>query len=175
MNEVKLIEKGDGKTNNSITTETDYLYSLSSQFRLHRVEEGLYQFQLDIKFAALEDVYFKDVFLCNENGFVEMDMANAEGNVLHLIRGIKSNVLDIQTIKSELFDETIDNVYKKMSFYIEDHRIQKNALETMSFHSPIYLKRESDGYDDLPETEWYVRVTYNISGVLEIPLNPNMI
>ena len=159
------------KSKTKIQPTVAVLQSLSNTLRLQLVEEGTYHFQLDIKLATTSNVYFKEVILYNENKYVEFHMQNAKGSAVKLLKYVKSNTFDIQSVDTKDYIKAIDDVYKEKASFVEDHLIEKDALETISFHSPIYLKKESDGYDDLPETGWFLRVTYNISGVVDIPLN----
>lgn len=57
-----------------------------------------------------------------------------------------------------------------LMLYVEDHKLNKKALETMSFHGIIGLRRQMDGYDDFELDGWELSVSYNINGELIIPM-----
>ena len=72
--------------------------------------------------------------------------------------------------KDANYTNRIDECYGSKAIYVEDHKLPSNALETMSFHGVISLKRQMDGYDDFESEGWELHVTYNVCGELTIPL-----
>ena len=154
----------------------DSLVALSTSFRVFEEDEGLYPFQIDVKFTAQKkDVYLKTVKLLNNKRTVDLDGFGAEDDILNLRKYLKLNTLDIEIIKKKDYRNIVDEHYKTSSIYVEDHKLDNSALETMSFHGTIGLKRQMDGYDELDIAGWELYVTYNVIGELTIPLQIKMI
>ena len=152
----------------------DSLVALSTSFRVFEEDEGLYPFQIDVKFTAQKkDVYIKAVKLSNSKRTVELDGFGAEDDILNLRKYLKLNTLNIE--KKKEYRNSVDELYNTSSIYVEDHRIDNSALETMSFHGAIGLKRHMDGYDEFDTEGWQLYVTYNVIGELTIPLQVRII
>jgi len=154
----------------------DSLVALSTSFRVFEEDEGLFPFQIDVKFTAQKkDIYFKSVKLLNNKRTVELDGFGAEADILNLRKYLKLNTLDIEKTKKKDYRNIVDEHYKTSSIYVEDHKLSNSSLETMSFHGTIGLKRQMDGYDDLNLGGWELYVTYNVIGELSIPLQIEML
>lgn len=152
------------------------LMVLSSNFRLFADGDGCYPFQIDVKFASQDDdIYFKSITLSNIHRYVELDGYGANKDVLYLIKYLKPNVLDIEYSKNANYIDLVGENYHSSPIYVEDHKLGKKALETMSFHGIIGLRRQMDGYDDFEVEGWELRVSYNINGKLTIPLKVVMV
>ncbi len=152
------------------------LISLSSKFRTFYKGDGCYPCQIDVKFAAKgEDIYFKTITLSNKKHFVELVGHNVENDIIKILTYLKPNTLDIKKTKREAYPDKIEERYKAEAIYVEDHKLPSKALETMSFHGIIALRRQMDGYDDFENEGWELHVTYNVNGELVIPLKAVMI
>lgn len=148
------------------------LIALSHSFRCFEDGDGCYPFQIDVKFAAQdEDVYFKSIRLTNKRHFVELDGYGANNDGLCLRKYLKPNAIDIEYSKNNNYSHLVEEHYQMSANYVEDHKLNKNALETMSFHGIIGLRRHMDGYDDIELDGWELHVSYNIKGEIVIPLN----
>ena len=148
------------------------LIALSHSFRCFEDGDGCYPFQIDVKFAAQdEDVYFKSIRLTNKRHFVELDGYGANNDGLCLRKYLKPNAIDIEYSKNNNYSHLVEEHYQMSANYVEDHKLNKNALETMSFHGIIGLRRHMDGYDDIELDGWELQVSYNIKGEIVIPLN----
>lgn len=153
-------------------SNTDRLIALSHSFKCFEEGDGCYSFQIDVKFAAQdEDIYFKGIRLTNKRHFVELDGYGANNNTLCLRKYLKPNVLDIEYSRNNNYNQLVEEHYQTSANYVEDHKLNKEALETMSFHGIIGLKRQMDGYDDFELDGWEFRVSYNINGELIIPMS----
>ena len=152
------------------------LVALSSTFKLYYEDEGCYPCQIDVKFASNEeDIYFKTITLSNLKRGVEIVGHNVENDIMKIVCYLKPNILNISRVKRDEYRDNVAEKYNSSSIYVEDHKLPKKALETMSFHGVISLKRQMDGYDDLPLDDWELHVTYNLNGELVIPLQAKMI
>ena len=152
------------------------LMALSSNFRLFEDGDGSYPFQIDVKFASQdEDIYFKSITLSNIHHNVELDGYGAKKDILHLNKYLKPNVLDIEYSQNANYNDLVGENYQSTPIYVEDHKLPKKALETMSFHGIIGLRRQMDGYEDFEVEGWELRVSYNINGKLTIPLKVVMV
>lgn len=150
---------------------TDGLLALSHSFKSFEDGDGCYPFQIDVKFAAQnEDVYFKSIRLTNKHRFVELDGYGAINDTLYLRKYLKPNVLNIEYSKNDNYCHQVEENYQTSAIYVEDHKLSKKALETMSFHGIISLRRQMDGYDDFELDGWELHISYNINGVLIIPI-----
>ena len=125
-----------------------------------------------MKFAAQdEDIYFKSIQLTNKRHFVELDGYGANNDTLCLRKYLKPNILDIEYSKNNNYSHLVEEHYHMSANYVEDHKLNKNALETMSFHGKIGMRRQMDGYDDFKLDGWEFCISYNISGELIIPMS----
>ena len=167
-------EANKEKASQGIPLCDDSLVALSTYFRVFEEDEGLYPFQIDVKLTAQKkDVYIKAVKLSNSKRTVELDGFGAEDDILNLRKYLKLNTLNIE--KKKEYRNSVDELYNTSSIYVEDHRIDNSALETMSFHGAIGLKRHMDGYDEFDTEGWQLYVTYNVIGELTIPLQVRII
>ena len=152
------------------------LMTLSNKFRCFYSGDGCYPCQIDIKFAASEeDIFFKTITLSNKKRFVELVGCNVDNDIMRILTYLKPNTLDIKRTKKDNYTSKIEELYKTEAIYVEDHKLPSKALETMSFHGVIALRRQMDGYDDFPLEDWKLHVTYNVNGELVIPLKAVMI
>lgn len=166
--------KNKGATSKEATepSSANGLIALSHSFRCFEDGDGCYPFQIDVKFAAQdEDVYFKSIRLTNKRHFVELDGYGANNDSLCLRKYLKPNAIDIEYSKNNNYSHLVEEHYQMGANYVEDHKLNKNALETMSFHGTIGLRRQMDGYDDFELDGWELHVSYNIKGEIVIPLN----
>lgn len=155
---------------------TNDLIALSHSFRCFEDGDGCYSFQIDVKFAAQdEDIYFKSIRLTNKRNFVELDGYGANNDTLCLRKYLKPNVLDIEYSKNNNYNHLVEEHYQISANYVEDHKLNKKALETMSFHGKIGLRRQMDGYDDFSLDGWELHVSYNINGEMIIPMTAEII
>ena len=152
------------------------LMTLSNKFRCFYSGDGCYPCQIDIKFAASEeDIFFKTISLSNKKRFVELVGCNVDNDIMRILTYLKPNTLDIKRTKKDNYTSKIEDLYKTEAIYVEDHKLPSKALETMSFHGVIALRRQMDGYDDFENEGWELHVTYNVNGELVIPLKAVMI
>ena len=152
-------------------TNTNGLIVLSHSFKCFEEGEGCHSFQIDVKFAAQdEDIYFKTIRLANKHHFVELDGYGAINDTLFLRKYLKSNVLNIEYSKKDNYYHLVEEHYQTSAIYVEDHKLDKKAIETMSFHGFIGLRRQMDGYDDFEFDGWELHISYNINGELIIPM-----
>ena len=89
---------------------------------------------------------------------------------IYLRKYLKPNVLDIEYSKNANYSHLVEEHYLTSAIYVEDHKLSQKALETMSFHGIIGLRRQMDGYDDFELNGWELHVSYNIKGELVIPM-----
>ena len=152
-------------------TNTNGLIVLSHSFKCFEEGEGCHSFQIDVKFAAQdEDIYFKAIRLANKHHFVELDGYGAINDTLFLRKYLKPNVLNIEYSKKDNYYHLVEEHYQTSAIYVEDHKLDKKAIETMSFHGFIGLRRQMDGYDDFEFDGWELHISYNINGELIIPM-----
>ena len=129
-----------------------------------------------MKFASQdEDIYFKSITLSNNHRSVELDGYGAKKDILRLNKYLKPNVLDIEYSRNANYNGLVGDNYQSNPIYVEDHKLAKKALETMSFHGIIGLRRQMDGYEDFEVEGWELCVSYNINDRLTIPLKVVMV
>lgn len=156
--------------------QTGPLKFLNGKFQTFYKGNGSYPFQIDIKFASKEkDIYFKTITLSNKKHSVEFESHNMSNGIMKFNRYLKPHTLDIDKMSKNEYSSRIGIYYKKEAIYVEDHKLPCNAIETMSFHDIISLKRLMDGFDDFPLEDWELCVTYNLDGVLIVPLKAVML
>ena len=123
------------------------LISLSSKFRTFYKGDGCYPCQIDVKFAAKgEDIYFKTITLSNKKHFVELVGHNVENDIIKILTYLKPNTLDIKKTKKASYPDKIEEIYKTDAICVEDHKLPYKALETMSLHGVIALRRQVSGH-----------------------------
>ena len=137
-------------------------------FKTRYVEAGEYNLQLDIRFKAENGlIVIKDVKLKNKDGFT--GDASSERNEIQMYRGIPMNKLDLCKLNKNCFLENVKKLFKEASFSITDLQIQKDEIKSITFADNIQTILQCDGYDELPQYQWYLEISYN-NELLTIPL-----
>ncbi|UEG53431.1 hypothetical protein LLH06_00370 [Mucilaginibacter daejeonensis] len=124
------------------------------------ISEGLYHFQIDIRFSAKNDsVQLKQVSIGNPNKvFGEYSYNNYE--LQDLRYGIKQTSSSIvRNTKAEAFITTVDSLFKDRITML-DYIIEKDRQSTLTFVGELTTFRYSDGNEDWPIDGWYIRVMY---------------
>jgi hypothetical protein len=124
------------------------------------INEGLYHFQIDLRFSAKHDlVQLKQVSIGNPRKvFGEFSYNNSELEVLrYAIKQTHSSV--VRDTKDDAFKSTVDDLYKDRISML-DYIIEKDKQSTLTFAGPLTTFRYSDGNEDLPIDGWYIKVMY---------------
>lgn len=129
-------------------------------FKTRYVEEGEYNLQLDVRFKAENGlIVIKDVKLKNKYGFT--GDASSERNEIQMYRGIPMNKLDLCKLNKDCFLEKVKKLFEEVSFSITDLQIQKDEIKSITFADNIQTIMQCDGYDELPQYQWYLEISYN--------------
>lgn len=129
-------------------------------FKTRYVEEGEYNLQLDVRFKAENGlIVIKDVKLKNKYGFT--GDAFSERNEIQMYRGIPMNKLDLCKLNKDCFLEKVKKLFEEVSFSITDLQIQKDEIKSITFAGNIQTIMQCDGYDELPQYQWYLEISYN--------------
>lgn len=139
-----------------------------TRFLVRTISEGEYQYQLDMRIHANDDIVLKSVHLVNDNYFVGPWM-NPERYV-KLTGFIPMEHLDINAIPNSQYEEIVTKAIKEVGVKIIDTQIAKGEQKSISFVGGIYTTREPDGNADLPIKNWKINLLYNIENEVSIPI-----
>lgn len=144
-----------------------------TQFSVRSASAGEFQFQLNIRIRANEDIVLKEIFLVNKHEFTgDVSHPKKELNLkYYLIPG----AFDIARIKEDKFEETVVSAFDKGRQFVLDTAIGKGLQKSMLFTDRLYTIRQCDGYDELQENNWSLRVTFNVDDVAVIPIEMKII
>lgn len=139
-----------------------------TRFLVRTISEGEYQYQLDMRIHANDDIVLKSVHLVNDNDFVGPWM-NPERYV-KLTGFIPMEHLDINAIPNSQYEEIVTKAIEEVGVKIIDTKIAKGEQKSISFVGGIYTTREPDGNADLPIRNWKINLLYNIEDEVSIPI-----
>ncbi len=139
-----------------------------TRFLIRTITEGEYQYQLDMRIHANDDIVLKSVHLVNDNDFVGPWM-NPERYV-KLTGFIPMEHLDINAIPNSQYEEIVTKAIEEVGVKIIDTKIAKGEQKSISFVGSIYTTREPDGNTDLPIKNWKINLLYNIEDEVSIPI-----
>lgn len=139
-----------------------------TRFLVRTISEGEYQYQLDMRIHANDDIVLKSVHLVNDNDFVGPWM-NPERYV-KLTGFIPMEHLDINAIPNSQYEEIVTKAIEEVGVKIIDTKIAKGEQKSISFVGGIYTTREPDGNTDLPIKNWKINLLYNIEDEVSIPI-----
>ena len=139
-----------------------------TRFLVRTISEGEYQYQLDMRIHANDDIVLKSVHLVNDNDFVGPWM-NPERYV-KLTGFIPMEHLDINAIPNSQYEEIVTKAIEEVGVKIIDTKIAKGEQKSISFVGGIYTTREPDGNADLPIKNWKINLLYNIEDEVSIPI-----
>lgn len=139
-----------------------------TRFLVRTITEGKYQYQLDMRIHANDDIVLKSVHLVNDNDFVGPWM-NPERYV-KLTGFIPMEHLDINAIPNSQYEEIVTKAIEEVGVKIIDTKIAKGEQKSISFVGGIYTTREPDGNTDLPIKNWKINLLYNIEDEVSIPI-----
>ena len=139
-----------------------------TRFLVRTITEGEYQYQLDMRIHANDDIVLKSVHLVNDNDFVGPWM-NPERYV-KLTGFIPMEHLDINAIPNSQYEEIVTKAIEEVGVKIIDTKIAKGEQKSISFVGGIYTTREPDGNADLPIKNWKINLLYNIEDEVSIPI-----
>lgn len=165
--------KPSGKKDN-LATKVDsdsapqQLRLFDEHFYLRSVTEGEFQYQLDIRLRALENVSVRRIYIKNDNEFV--GSASKPLKQMELNSFIPLGVVDIREAGIEEFGTFIKDEYRKHATRVMDYSIKIDEQVSISFVGDIPTIRECDGYVDLPINHWFLCIDYNIDDTVSIPL-----
>lgn len=138
-------------------------------------DEGEYDFQLDcIIYAKDGDVRLRDISLYNKSSFTTKNTYN-ETNIQPLYKAVNGKRFDITTTPVANFNKEVEELFKNDSFRILDIKISDKDFRHLSFVGKLYTYRYSDGYDELPRSNWSLEVMYNDAPKIIMPLNLKII
>lgn len=145
------------------------LLAFDYNYFVRGVEEGVYQFQIDVRFRANKtDVTIRKIELCNKYCFTGNSLNEKDSTPLNYC--VLQNEIGIREIDVDDYESFVREKYQACKLKIIDFDIRKNEQKSISFHGCIYTIRQMDGYDDLPRNHWFLRIYYNIDDVHLIPL-----
>ena len=139
-----------------------------TRFLVRTITEGKYQYQLDMRIHANDDIVLKSVHLVNDNDFVGPWMTPER--YVKLTGFIPMEHLDINAIPNSQYEEIVTKAIEEVGVKIIDTKIAKGEQKSISFVGGIYTTREPDGNTDLPIKNWKINLLYNIEDEVSIPI-----
>lgn len=139
-----------------------------TRYLVRAITEGEYQYQLDMRIHANDDIVLKSVRLVNDNDFVG-PWGNAKKH-MKLIGYIPMEHLDINTIPNSQFEQIVTKAFQEVSVKTIDTKIAKGEQKSISFIGNINTTREQDGNVDLPIRNWKINIQFNIEDEVSIPI-----
>lgn len=142
-------------------------------FIVRGIEEGIYQFQLNIRLWAKQNVTIKTIMLCNDTPFT--GSASKEENSLPIKYYIDYDDIDIERIKQDEYIKVVDEKYLSNRKKVMDLSIKENELKSLEFNGEIRTIRQMDGNDDLQRSGWFLRILFNVREAENFPLELTII
>lgn len=142
-------------------------------FIVRGVEEGIYQFQLNIRLWAKQNVTIKAIMLCNDTPFT--GSASKEENSLPMKYYIDYDDIDIERIKQDEYIKVVEEKYLSNRKKVMDLSIKENELKSLEFNGEIKTIRQMDGNDDLQRSGWFLRILFNVREAENFPLKLTII
>lgn len=139
-----------------------------TRFLVRAITEGEYQYQIDMRIHANDDIVFKSVHLVNDNDFIGPWM-NPERHV-KLTGYIPMEHLDINAIPNSQYEGIVTAALHEFGKKIIDTKLAKDEQKSISFVGGIYTTREPDGNTDLPIRNWNINILFNIEEEVSIPI-----
>lgn len=142
-------------------------------FIVRGVEEGCYQFQLNLRLWAKQKVTIKSILLCNDTAF--MGSASKGENSLPMKSYIDYDDIEIERIVPKEYIKVVDEKYLSNGKKVMDLSIKENELKSLEFNGEIKTIRQMDGNDDLQRSGWFLRILFNVREAKNFPLELTII
>ena len=170
----KQIEKVNREEKAPVSSSTEGSIRVFDEHLYFRCKtEGEFQYQVDLRIRAFENVTLRKVYLKNHNEFIG-DVSNARKD-LSLVKFIPMGTLNLSDIQVDRAEELINKTFGELSKNVQDFLITKDSQQSISFIGGFETIRECDGYMDLPMNHWSLCIEYNVNDLICIPLNANII
>ena len=137
------------------------------------VEEGCYQFQLNIRLWAKQNVTIKSILLCNKTAF--LGTASKGEDSLPMKSYIDYDDIDIEKIEPKEYIKVVEEKYLSNGKKVMDLSIKENELKSFEFNGEIKTIRQMDGNDDLQRSGWFLRILFNVREAKNYPLELTII
>lgn len=154
--------------NYELNNSNDALSVFDIRFYVRAVNEGEYQYQLNMRLRCNRSITLKELCLINKSGFVG-NVSNPS-NSLKLKTFIPMGYIDINHIASSEYESEVSLAIDKNGKKIMDMFIDKEKQISISSVGGFQTIRECDGYVDLPINEWNLSILYNIDESIIIPV-----
>lgn len=136
-------------------------------FRVRDITEGKFQAQIDLRIHASENICLRKISLVNKEDF--MGSIFNSRNFLGLHSFLQYQLLDIDACSLDSFEEKLREL-DSSSMRILDYYIDKDHQISLSMAFSFCVIQEMDGYMDLPISGWSLKIEYNISETVLVPL-----
>lgn len=148
---------------------TPYLDIEVDFFKMRCVEEGYYQWQINlIAKAAFGDIYGVTIRLVNDQNFTQI--GGYETNTLFLNRAVKMASLNIDNLDKNGFEKQVKQQFQIESIVIKEYGLREESIEYFTFADGTETIKLCDGYERMPRDNWKLKVDYNEGEDLTIPL-----
>lgn len=136
-------------------------------FRIRDITEGVFQAQIDLRLRTSENIYLRKISLVNKEDFIGSSYNGR--NDMDLRSFLQYQLLDIDTCTLDSFEEKLREL-DSSSMRVLDYYIDKDHQISLSIVSSFCVIREMDGYMDLPISGWSLKIEYNVSDSVSVPL-----
>lgn len=142
-----------------------------TRFFIKCIAEGEFMMQLDVTLHSnFGDSVVKEVVLCNDEAFTE-SKTRKELKSVNLLQGFRC-------AKGEkLIDMDFSSFKTAVLKYLKEEPIKTELLTvsqyddiTITYADYLFTIREQDGYTDIPSIGWSLKITYQSSREVVIPL-----
>lgn len=143
------------------------LTAFDLKYKVRDITEGEFQVQVDVRLRAHSHVSLKSISLANVYPIFESKGRETADYMLRVFTTYQS--LDIDSLSIDTFEKELKNSNNNWKT-VMDYRIDKDSQVSMSFLSSVVTMRLCDGYEDWPRTGWFLKVSFNVSDELVIPI-----
>lgn len=147
------------------------LQIFDTEFFVRAITEGEYQFQINLRLRANKNITIKQVWLANEKNFTG-NYEEFDSIVLNSFVDYK--LLDINKLSIKELATILENNYESHSTRLQDYTMVAESQISITFIGYLESGQYSDGYEDLTTSGWKLRMTYNVDGFMEVPLQFNI-
>lgn len=168
---LKRKDNADLKVNTDSSSQQLRLFD--DHFYLRSITEGEFQYQIDVRLRASENISLRKVYIRNDNEFLGSTYKPLKQ--LEFVSFSPMGKVDIRETEIKDYESFVKDEYPKNAVQVMDYYIKKDSQFSISFVGDFITIRECDGYVDLPLNHWTLCVEYNIDDMVCIPLKSTVI
>jgi len=135
------------------------------------VNEGLYDFQINIKIRAEDNnLFLESIKVRNKQDFISFD--GRESNYIGIRKFISDTNEDFINGTNEQVSNKIKDLFKGNSVKVlSNYRIEKDSQQELVLIDRIETTRFMDCYDEMPQFNWKLEIGFNSNNKVDIPFD----